>query len=132
MDLSLLGFMVFFFFLRLFLLALFVNSLFSAKPLDGNIILGSDFGSSPRQLLKFCLLLILPLLNYMHFPNYAPLSQTPVPLCTLILLDSFHLANFHWLGKIWLEPHLLCDPSLTCTLRSMSVGYFLVVPNTHL
>lgn len=47
-----------------------------------------------------------------HLPKYVPLSQTTVPLGLRILLDSQHLADFHSLGKIWLELHLLCDPPL--------------------
>lgn len=50
----------------------------------------------------------------------------------MMLLDSFHLAIFHWLGKFWLQLNPLCDPFLTCTLRSMSFGFVLVVPNTFI
>ena len=52
-----------------------------------------------------------PPLSYFHLPKYVPLSQTTVPL-GLRILDSHHLADFYWLGKIWLELYFLCDPSL--------------------
>ena len=81
---------------------------FSSKPLDGSITLGSTFGSSPDTEI----LLITYSVPTEHLPKYVPLSQSTVPLDLRILLDSHHLADFHSLGKIWLELHLLCDPSL--------------------